>query len=274
MATVLRTTNDVVRHHDVLTGTDRAEGLDRWIFVFTAALYIVVVLLGFIPDSLMKVAMVKAGLRPPFPPILHVHAVVMGAFLLLLLAQTCLAATGRIGQHMRLGIVGALLGYGLVIVGFILAPTMYHQVWDGLQHAPAEAQRPLRDLNLLLDDILLLQLRGGILFTIFFTIGLLARASDSGLHKRMLILSPVPALGAAIDRMHWLPNYMPADPILSHIYPLLAVAPLFVVDVTRNRFVHRAWWIFIVSWIVVAIAVQAAWNQPWWHAAVHRIMGV
>ena len=274
MATVLRPIQDVVRHHDALTGTDRAEGLDRWIFVLTAAIYIVIVLVGFIPDSLVKIEMVKAGLRAPFPPIMHVHAVVMGAFLLILLAQTWLAATGRIGQHMRLGVLGALLGYGLIVVGFILAPTMYHQVWNGLQHAPPEAQGPLRELNLLMDNILLLQLRGGTLFALFFTIGLVARARDSGLHKRMLILAPVSALSAATDRMHWLPTMLPGDPIMSNIYPLLAVAPLFWLDVSRNRSVHRAWWIFIVGWVVTATILQMAWNQPWWHAAVHRIMGV
>ena len=73
---------------DLLTGTPRAHALDRWIFVFMAAWFIAIVLVGFIPDSMMKVAMVKAGARAPFPAVLHMHAVLMGAFLLLLLAQT------------------------------------------------------------------------------------------------------------------------------------------------------------------------------------------
>lgn len=274
MATVLRPTTDLTPRRDMLTGTDRAAGLDRWIFVLTAAFYIVIVLVGFIPDSLMKVGMVKAGLRPPFPPILHVHAVAMGSFLLALLLQTWLVANGRTDLHRRVGTFAALLGYGLIVVGFILAPTMYHQVSDGIQHAPPQAQQALRDLSHLLDNILLLQLKGGILFAIFFTWGLLARVSDSGLHKRMLILSPVPALGAAIDRMTWLPTMLPTDPILTSIYPLVAVAPLFLWDVSRNRSIHRAWWIFISFWVVVAVGMQVTWDKPWWHETVHRIMGV
>src|SRR5688572_32526140 len=91
---------------DVLSGTPRAHAVDRWIFVFMAAWFIAVVFAGFIPDSLMKIEMVKAGLRPPFPLILHAHAVVMGSFLLVLLTQTWLMATGRREYHMQIGLVG------------------------------------------------------------------------------------------------------------------------------------------------------------------------
>src|SRR5437763_4720467 len=110
------------RRPDLLSGTPRAGFVDRWIYVFTAASFIVITLVGFIPDALMKVAMVQAGKRPPFPPVMHVHAVLMGSFLLLLLAQTWLMATGHKQYHMRLGIVGFVLAAALVVVGFILAP--------------------------------------------------------------------------------------------------------------------------------------------------------
>lgn len=80
---------------DALSGTPRAHAIDRWIFVFMAAWFIAIVLTGFIPDSIMKVSMVRAGARPPFPLVLHMHAVVMGSFLLLLLTQTVLMATGH-----------------------------------------------------------------------------------------------------------------------------------------------------------------------------------
>ena len=81
----------------------------------------------------MKVGLVQAGARPPFPLVLHMHAVLMGSFLLLLLAQTWLMATGRRALHMQLGVLGMVLAPALVVVGFVLAPTMYHQMWDGAQ---------------------------------------------------------------------------------------------------------------------------------------------
>ena len=70
---------------DVLSGTPRAHAIDRWIFVFMAAWFIAIVLTGFIPDSIMKVGMVRAGARPPFPLVMHLHALLMGTFLFLLL---------------------------------------------------------------------------------------------------------------------------------------------------------------------------------------------
>src|SRR6478672_8235797 len=84
---------------DHLSGATRENALDRWIYVFTAVSFIAVALAGFLPDSAHKIALVQSGGRPPFPLVLHLHAVLMGSFLLLLLAQTTLAATGRIDLH-------------------------------------------------------------------------------------------------------------------------------------------------------------------------------
>ena len=161
---------------DALSGTPRAHAIDRWIFVFMAAWFIAIVLTGFIPDSMMKVAMVQAGARPPFPIVLHMHAVLMGSFLLLLFAQTWLMATGRRDLHMRLGIAGVILAGALVTVGFVLAPTMYHETWNALQSAPANTRAKLQEVLSIKEDILLLQLRIGILFPLFLAIGIRARS--------------------------------------------------------------------------------------------------
>src|SRR3954469_7607300 len=115
MATVADRFSFKERRPDVLSGTPRAHAIDRWIFVFTAAWFIAIVLTGFIPDSVMKVGMVEAGKRPPFPMVLHVHAVLMGSFLLLLLTQSTLMATGRCEQHKRLGMIAFALVPLLVI---------------------------------------------------------------------------------------------------------------------------------------------------------------
>ena len=86
---------------DILSGTPRAHSVDRWIYVFTAASFVVIVLAGFIPSSMAKIAAVQAGERPPFPLLMHLHALLMGSFLLLLLAQTTLVAVGRCDLHRR-----------------------------------------------------------------------------------------------------------------------------------------------------------------------------
>ncbi len=262
------------RHPDYLTGTPRAHALDRWIFVFMAVWFIAIVLTGFIPDSLMKVEMVKAGQRAPFPPILHVHAVVMGSYMLFLLTQTWLVATGRCELHRRIGPYGAMLAAALVVVGFILAPTMYRQVWFALQAAPPEAKGQLSALNLWMDNILLLQIRIGIVFAILIALGVRARRADSGFHKRMMIIAPATALPAAFDRMTWIPTTMPESPLGPDLYVLFALAPLFVWDVIRNQRIHRAYWVFLAVALPFTVFVHAVWNTPWWHETAHRLMGV
>lgn len=264
----------VDRPFDYLVGTPRAHALDRWIFVVMAAWFIAIVLAGFIPDSLMKIEMVRLGQRPPFPVVLHAHAVLMGGFLLFLLSQTVLVATGRTALHRQLGPVGAVLAAGLVVVGFILVPTMYHQVWGMLQGAPPEVRPPIEALNLRMDNIMLLQLRIGIVFTILIASGLRARAGDPGFHKRMMIMAPATALPAAFDRITWIPHTLPDSPLSPDLYVLLAIAPMFVWDVIRNGRVHRAYIVFLGVVLPFTVLVHALWDTPWWHATAHRIMGV
>src|SRR5215469_15947155 len=140
---------------DRLSGSTRTNVIDRWIYVFTAASFIAIVLAGFIPDSFAKVAAINAGQRPPFPLVLHVHAVLMASFLLLLLGQTVLVATGRRAWHMQLGLAAMILTPVIVVTGFILAPTIYHSVWNAAQAAPPPARQRLLGALPILEDILL-----------------------------------------------------------------------------------------------------------------------
>jgi hypothetical protein len=274
MATVAGRFSSREQRRDELSGTPRAHAIDRWIFVFTAAWFILIVLTGFIPDSLMKVAAVQAGQRPPFPTVMHFHAVLMGSFLLLLLTQTVLMATGRAELHMRLGIAAFALVPALVVVGLILAPTIYHQVWNFAQSVPPDVRPKMEERLLELDNILLLQMRIGIAFPLFMAMALKARRGNSGLHKRMIFLATAMPLPAAIDRMSWLPTTLPGSPIATDLYVLLAVSPLFVWDVVRNRRVHEAYWIWIAVNVPLAILINLLWNTPAWHAAARQIMGV
>jgi hypothetical protein len=274
MATIAGRLFQSERRPDLLSGTPRAHAVDRWIFVFMAAWFIAIVLVGFVPDSITKVQLIQAGRRPPFPLVLHMHAIAMGSFLLLLLAQTWLMATGRPALHMQLGILGVVLAGALVVIGFILAPTMYHQVWGAAQFGPPPVREALAPVVPLLENILLLQMSAGLMFALFVTIALRARARDAGLHKRMMFLAVAVPLGAAISRMHWLPSTMPASPLSINLFVLVAIVPMFVWDVIRNRRVHQAYWIWFPVFAAFASLVNVVWDKPWWHATAKQIMGV
>jgi hypothetical protein len=256
------------------SGSAFVRAVDRWIYVFMAASFIVYTLVGFIPDSLAKIAAVDAGERAPFPLALHAHAVLMGAFLLLLLAQSVLAATGRLQYHRALGMAAFVLGPALVIVGLILVPTMYHQVWDAAQSAPPDV-RPMIEQGLReFDNIMLIQIRVGVLFPIFLAIALAARKSDPGLHKRMMFLAVAIALPAAFDRMTWLPTSLPGNALTVELYPFLAVAPMFLWDLVRTRTVHGAYVVWVLVSLPAAILVHSLWDSAWWHAMARRLVGV
>jgi len=216
------------------------------------------------------VAAVEAGQRAPFPLILHVHAVLMGSFLLLLLAQTVLVATGRPNGHMQLGIAAMVIAPAIVISGLILVPTMYHIAWnEALTGSPAAEQRLQR-----IDNVLLRQFSAGLLFTAFMWIALRARSWDAGLHKRMILLSITAVLGAAITRISWLPTTMPKSSISLDFFVLLTLSPMFIWDLIRNRGVHRAYLIWASFYFPVMAAVHLLWDSPGWHAAARHIMGL
>ena len=257
---------------DVLSGTPRAHAIDRWIYVAMAGWFIALVLVGFIPDSAMKIAAVKAGVRTVFPPILHVHAVLMGSFLLLLLAQTTLVATGRCYLHRRLGLLGMVLAPSLIIAGFLLVPTNYALALE-LSRSGSDAGRQAMATRIpQMENILLMQGKAGILFAILLTVGLMARGRDAGLHKRMMILATAMPLGAAFARMPWLPSTMPASPLSLELYILVAVTPMLAWDVIRNRSVHRAYWIWLAAYLVGMVVAETLWDTPWWHATARVIL--
>lgn len=262
------TTNHALSVHPTAT---LALAIDRWIWTFMAVLFIAIILAGFIPDSIVKIEMVRAGARPPFPIVLHVHAILMGAFLLLLLAQTTLMATGQRSQHMRLGLAAFVLVPVIVVVGFMLVPTIYQQVWYGAQAAPPPAQEQLKRLLLLLENIALLQMRIGILFPICIGLALHARRTDSAFHKRMMLLATAVLLAAGIDRIEWLPNTHPVSPLGTDLYMLLAVSPMFLWDVIRHRPL-RAYLVWIGLFLPVTAAVHLLWDTQGGHVFASQIL--
>jgi len=248
--------------------------VDRWIWVFMSALFIVTVLVGFIPDSIVKIGAVEAGARPPFPPILHVHAVLMGSWLLLLLAQATLMATGHSAWHKQLGMASFGLAPAIVVAGFILVPTIYHMNWAAAQGAPAAKAAAIHGRLVFLTNILLVQLRAGFLFPICVAIALWARRPDPGLHKRMMFLATLVPMAASIQRMEWLPTTLPGSPLALSLYALVVISPLFLWDLYRLRSVHRAYLIWLALFVPTGLVVQLLWNSPWWLATVPHLMGM
>lgn len=247
--------------------------IDRWIFVLMAAMLIVVALGGFVPDSIMKIGMVEAGKRPPFPLVLHLHAVAMGSWLLLLLAQTSLMATGRRAGHRQLGLASMVLGPAVVLIGFVLVPTMYQQVWNSVHAVPGGPDAEGFMQVAVRGNIALIQIQVGTLFAILVTLAVRARKRDLSLHKRLMVLAPIVAMPAAVDRMTWLPATMPFSPLSPQLYVLLLAFPLFAWDLYRLGYIHRAYVIWLALVLSTDAVVLLLWNTPWWQSTVPGLLG-
>ncbi len=266
-------TDAVVRGSDVGSAV-RAEA-DRWIFVFMAALFVVTALAGFIPSSIEKVAAVEAGQRAPFPAVLHVHAALMGSWLLLLLAQTSLMATGRKALHQKLGIASFAVMPAMVVTGLILVPTMWGLLWSvDTSVLPAAAAASIAESKTFVSNILLLQIRMGIMFPLCVVLALRARRRDPETHKRLMILATALPLAAAIDRIAWLPSTLPDSPVLPDVYVLLWIMPLFVFDIVRHRRLPRAYLIWAGVGLPLTIAAHLLWGTPWWLLTARELVGV
>lgn len=249
------------------------EFVDRWIFPFTAALLFVTALAGFVPDSFERLAAIKAGERAPFSIWAHFHAVAMGLWLCLLLAQSILVATGNTRHHRKLGTASFVLIPVVIASMLLIVIARYAQVWDALAGASPAAQGKLSKALAAANNNLLSQLRAGGLFALFAFMSLRARKLDPGYHKRMMMLATIVVMGAAINRVPGLPTTMPGSPLSLDLWGLVLMSPLLIWDLRRNGRVHPAFLTGYGIWIAVSIGVHLLWGTPWWQAEVPRLMG-
>lgn len=125
---------------------------------------------------------------PELSPLLHIHGLVFTAWVLFLVAQTTLVATGRTYIHRRMGVAGAVLALLLVIVG---TTTAILRVKGG--SAPVPGVSGLSFLAIPLFDM--------VLFAILVGTALYFRRRLEA-HKRLMLLATITLLGAPIARFH------------------------------------------------------------------------
>jgi hypothetical protein len=247
-----------------------ARAIDRWIFVFMAGWFIVIVLVGFIPDWLTSVSAIKAGQSQPFTPIMPLHASLMVAWLVLLLSQTILMATGNGRRHQWLGRIAFALVPAMAMIMLVAIVASYRAGWHFAQSAPPsvrEAQLKFLDHS---SGALLGPLQGALSFPVFVFIALRARRTDPNMHKRMMFLATAALMPAALVRMSWLPTF----PFAFSIYLIAALLPMLLWDIIRTKSIPKAYVIWLAIWVPLEVAVFVISGQPWLDAAIPHLMGV
>jgi hypothetical protein len=252
----------------------RSRVMDRWFYAFMALLIFVTALIGFVPSSLGKIAMVQAGQRAPFPVTLHFHAVVMGAWVSLLLVQAFLMASGRAALHRTLGMASFVMIPAVTLVMILITRT----TWINVAALPPEDYDPaaLAATKTFLANILLGQLQTVVLFPFFAGWAIAVRNTDSEAHKRLLLLATIFPLLAAIDRAtaQWHLTTLPASMDSLYLCLLIWLSPGLIYDLVRRGRVHRVYVIGLSIFLLCFIATHYLWSTPFWQATAPKIMRV
>ncbi|HEY5749450.1 MAG TPA: hypothetical protein VIU12_25455 [Chryseolinea sp.] len=216
----------------------------RYFFVGMACLFPVLVVLGFTPSY-------RDFSNGSFKPhwFVHVHGALMAGWLFIFLTQTFLAARDNLKYHRQLGMFSVF--YGAIIC--LLMPTTSIR-------ARIAFPSPVEDF---LWNILAVELCAFGMFTLFFVWGILVR-KNAAAHKRLLLMATLVLMGAAIDRMRWLPRF--ENGLFSNFAYLDALLiPLFVYDYFSVGRIHKITLLGSACLVTAQLLVGAVWESPAWH---------
>lgn len=186
-----------------------------------------------------------------FPPIVHVHAAIMTAWVAAYTTQAGLAARGNLKRHRRVGWATTVLAAVVwVFMGVAIITAM---------------QRLDPDRFGFIVKPILVGLGQMVLFPLFVASAVIARR-QADWHMRLMTFATFTLIQGALDRMNWLPNE--GLPMFWHsglrAYVLLLL-PLFIFDRVTLRRIHPATW--LGSSLIVAMhgVVSFYWNHEGWN---------
>jgi hypothetical protein len=159
-----------------LTSVPGRVAADRWPYLLTALLFAVVAIIGFARNSVA----IATGAVPDVALIVHVHAALMTAWLVLLLVQTASMSTGRRRLHVQLGLFSLALAPAMVVA----------MIFVTLQAVTARLASDFPEAGA----------------AVFYVWAVLTRRSAPETHKRMMVMATFVLIDAGILRMPWLPG--------------------------------------------------------------------
>jgi hypothetical protein len=206
-----------------------------------------------------------AGGRFHASPVVHVHAAVFSTWVLLLLAQTWFAATGRLQHHRAWGVVGVSLATAMVFVG----------LWAALRRVVEETARGHAEAAY---AFAIVPVSGIALFAVLMAVAF-ANVRSPEIHKRLVLVATIGLLQAAAARLFFIlarpspdivhPGEAPPPPVAFSLGSALLVDLLIVAAMlydwrTRGR-PHPAYLIagsatLAVQLLRVPLSETAAWR--------------
>lgn len=229
---------------------------DHRFFSTMAIVTSVTIVAGFFNTYGPKVAAGGAGL----PGIIHLHAVVATAWLVVFVTQTTLVRKGRTDLHRRLGSAAMLLAVLMFVVGIATAITsarLGHTGIPGVEFPDT-------------GGFLLLNLGAVAVFAALVGAGWYFRR-DPQTHKRLMLMAMTGALvGPGVSRLPYASGRPAVIGLL--VTAFLLAGPVY--DLVTRRRVHPAYlWGLAVSLTTVPPVVTAAAATPVWRHIAEWLIG-
>ncbi len=225
-----------------------------------AATCFAVGVIGFLPTYWVPMAQGTLDVAP----ITHLHALFFYGWLVLLVRQTSLAASGRLARHRELGIVGVALATGMCFVGLGMAINSLKRLEAAGAGDPARA-------------FAIVPVSAIALFAVLFALAIV-NVKKPEVHKRLMLVATISMLQAGVGRwfLFFLAPPPPAafagppavPPVLVTVMPGLVVDLLIVVAMIHDRRargrVHPVYWwagaaVLAVQILRVPLSTTSAW---------------
>ena len=221
-----------------------------------ALLSIAIALLGFWP-TYFGVLLLSGSVHTL--PIIHVHAAVFSGWLVLVLTQAVLAATGHTALHIKIGKFGFVYGVLLIVIGEATAFASFgaRVAAGNITDARARLFAPVTDL---------------MVFAPFLAAAWMYRRKPE-IHKRLIVVSTTILLIAAVHRIAIFGAPPPPLPFLLAVW----LAPILVgigVDIAKRGLVHPVYLAGIAAIIVLKFLRRPLARTDAWHHFVDWLITV
>jgi len=231
---------------------------DRNFFLLYVILIWFGVLNGFVPEILDHVH----GNAPPYPLILHIHAVAFVGWLVVLTVQVLFIRRNQHDLHRKFGLAVMVLAAAMVVIGPLTAFAMQDYHWGTPDSDPA---------------FLAIQLTDIIIFAGLVTAGFLLRGNSSA-HKRLILLATLHISNAGFARfLGGAIHHFAGDSLFGYMaamYPAnVLVLSMGAYDLITRRRLHPVYIpavIWMLAWQLTASLLDHA---PWWKEFATHLIG-
>ena len=220
---------------------------DRRLYFVIAILFPAIVLLGFARTYYLK------GLfaTPPLPSgLVHLHGLVMTAWVVLFVVQVRLISTKRIRLHQKLGYASIALAVLIIATGL---PTALRAAKYGSSSTPPGAT-PLSFLLIPTFDL--------VMFALFFGGAIIYRRRPAA-HKALMLLTVLNFLPPALARIP-IASLQATGPVWFFGFPTLVVLICLILDARRHGRVNRVLAVGATAMVAGYIVRLALMTTPAW----------